>query len=82
VPPKTRKAAEPLELQLVSFHPDSDSITFSLEAPLVPGMSVDSLTGKITWIVAPNQKGTIRFGAAVEDADNTKVTKIFDIVME
>jgi hypothetical protein len=82
VPPKTRKAGEPLELQLVSLHPDSDDITFSLEAPLVPGMSINSQTGKITWIIPPNQKGTIRFGAAVEDTDKTKVTKTFDITME
>jgi hypothetical protein len=81
-PIKTRKAGEPLEFQLVSLHPDSDGITFSLEAPLVPGMSIDSPTGKITWIVPPNQKGTIRFGAAVEDTDKTKVTKTFDITME
>ncbi|MCX6983475.1 MAG: putative Ig domain-containing protein, partial [Lentisphaerae bacterium] len=63
-------------------HPDSDGITFSLEAPLVPGMSIDGQTGKITWIIPPNQKGTIRFGAAVEDTDKTKVTKIFEITVE
>jgi hypothetical protein len=81
-PLKKTKAGEPLELQLVSLHPDSDGITFSLEAPLVPGMSIDSRTGKITWIIPPNQKGTTRFGAAVEDTDKTKVIKTFDITME
>jgi hypothetical protein len=81
-PPKTRKSGEPLELQLVSLHPDSDGITFSLEAPLVSGMSIDSQTGKITWSIPANQKGTIRFGAAVEDADKTKVTKTFDITID
>ncbi len=79
---KRTKVGEPLELQLVSLHPDSDSITFSLETPLVPGMTIDSQTGKITWILPPNQRGTIRFGAAVEDTDKTKVTKTFDITME
>jgi hypothetical protein len=79
---KKAKVGEPLELQLVSLHPDSDSITFSLEAPLVPGMTIDSQTGKITWILPPNQRGTIRFGAAVEDTDKTKVTKTFDITLE
>jgi hypothetical protein len=81
-PIKTKKVGEPLELQLVSLHPDSDGITFSLEAPLVPGMSIDSHTGKITWNIQPDQKGIIRFGAAVEDTDKTKVTKTFDITME
>jgi hypothetical protein len=79
---KKTKVGEPLELQLVSLHPDSDSITFSLEAPLVPGMTIDSQTGKIIWILPPNQRGTIRFGAAVEDTDKTKVTKTFDITIE
>lgn len=81
-PLKTKKVGEPLELQLASLHPDSDGITFSLEAPLVPGMSIDNHAGKITWIIPPNQKGTIRFGAAVEDTDKTKVTKTFDITIE
>jgi hypothetical protein len=81
-PIKTKKAGEPLELQLVSLHPDSDGITFSLEAPLVPGMSIDNNTGKITWIIPPNQRGTTRFGAAVEDTDKTKVTKTFDITIQ
>jgi hypothetical protein len=82
VPGKKIKAGEPLELQLVSLHTDSDDITFSLEAPLIPGMSVDSRTGKIIWIISSNQKGTIRFGAAVEDTDKTKVIKTFDITIE
>jgi hypothetical protein len=81
-PIKKTKAGEPLELQLVSLHPDSDGITFSLEGPLVPGMSIDGNTGKITWIIPPNQKGTTRFGAAVEDTDKTKVTKTFEITIE
>jgi hypothetical protein len=82
VPPKTRKAGAPLELQLVSLHPDSAGVTFTLEAPIVPGMSIDNRTGKITWIIQPDQKGKIRFGAAVEDSDKTKVTKVFDVTLE
>ena len=81
-PLKKTKVGIPLEFQLVSLHPDSDGVAFSLEAPLVPGMSIDSHTGKITWIIPPNQKGTIHFGAAAEDTDKTKVTKTFDITLE
>lgn len=77
-----RSGGAPLELRLISLHPDSDGITFSLEAPFVPGMSINGQTGRITWINPPNQKGAIRFGAAVEDADKTKVTKTFEITME
>jgi alkyl hydroperoxide reductase subunit AhpC len=69
-------------MQLVSRHPDSDSITFSLEAPTVPGMSIDPNSGKIKWIIQPDQQGTIRFGAAVEDTEQTKVTRIFNITIE
>jgi hypothetical protein len=79
---QTRKAGEPVEFQLVSLHPDSDDVTFSLETPIVPGMSIDSRSGKITWIIQPNQKGTISFGAAVEDTDKTKVKKTFEITVE
>ena len=81
-PPNTNKFGKAADMQLVSSHPDSEGISFSLEAPLIPGMSIDSQTGKITWTIPPNQKGTIRFGAAVEDSDKTKVTKIFDITLE
>jgi hypothetical protein len=65
-----------------SLHPDSAGVTFTLEAPIVPGMSIDNRTGKITWIIQPDQKGKVRFGAAVEDSDKTKVTKVFDITFE
>jgi len=79
---QARKAGEPAELQLISLHPDSEEgVTFSLEAPVVPGMSIDGRTGRITWIIQPDQKGTIRFGAAVEDADKTKVTRTFDLTI-
>lgn len=79
---QARKAGEPAELQLISLHPDSEEgVTFSLEAPIVPGMSIDGRTGRITWIIQPDQKGTIRFGAAVEDADKTKVTRTFDLTI-
>jgi hypothetical protein len=77
-----RKVGDPIELQLAGTDPDGDAVTFSLEPPLVPGMSIDSATGKITWTIPPEQKGTIRFGAAASDPDQTKVTKIFEMVVE
>ena len=79
---KLRKVSDPIELQLVGVDPDGDSVTFSLEKPLTPGMSIDSATGKITWTILPDQKGTVRFGAASTDPDQTKVTKVFEIVVE
>gem|GEM_PF-1412757 len=82
MPRQKRKASEPLEFQLVSLHLDSDGVTFSLEAPIVPGMSIDPNSGKITWIIQPNQEGTIRFGAVAEDTEKTRVTRIFNITVE
>ena len=79
---QARKPGEAVDLQLTSLHPDSDDVTFTLEEPVVPGMSIDSRSGKITWVIQPNQKGTIRFGAAVEDTDKTKVKKTFEIMLE
>jgi len=77
-----KKAGVPVELQLVSAAPDSERVTFSLEPPLVPGMTIDGSSGKISWLLQPDQKGSIRFGAAVEDDNGTKVTNTFDITVE
>jgi hypothetical protein len=79
---QTRKPGEPIELQLVGVAPDGDQIAFSLEPPLVSGMTIDRRSGKISWPLQPDQKGFFRFGAAVEDDQGTKVTKIFDITVE
>lgn len=79
---QARKPGKPIELQLVCVAPDSDQIAFSLEPPLVPGMAIDRRSGKISWTPEPDQKGSFRFGVAVEDDQGTKVTKIFDITLE
>jgi hypothetical protein len=79
---QARKTGEPIELQLVGVAPDGDRVAFSLEAPLVPGMTIDNRSGKISWPLQPDQKGSFRFGAAVEDDNGTKVTKTFDITVE
>lgn len=71
-----------IELQLIGQDPDGGAVTFSLESPLVPGMSIDGSSGKITWIVEPNQKGTVRFRAAATNADQTKITKIFNLTVQ
>jgi hypothetical protein len=73
------KAGDPIDLQLVSVAPDSGQVSFSLEPPSVPGMTVDKLSGKISWLPQPDQKGAIRFRAAVEDDQGTKVSKTFEI---
>jgi hypothetical protein len=79
---RARKAGESIELQLVGVAPDGGQIAFSLEPPLVSGMTIDRRSGKISWPLQPDEKGSFRFGAAVEDDQGTKVTKIFDITVE
>ncbi len=79
---RARKTGEPIELQLVGTAPDAEKVTFSLEDPRVPGMTIDKESGKITWLLQAGQKGSFRFGAAVEDDNGTKTTKIFDITAE
>jgi hypothetical protein len=79
---QVRKPGEPIELQLIGVSPDGDAIIFSLEPPLVQAMTIDRGSGRISWPLQPDQKGSFRFGAAVEDDQGTKVTKIFDITVE
>jgi hypothetical protein len=79
---RARKAGEPVELQLAGVAPDGELVAYSLEAPHVPGMTIDKQSGKISWSIQPDQKGAIRFGAAVEDDNGTKVTRIFDVTID
>ncbi len=79
---KARKTGEPIELQLVGVAPDGEKVAFSLEAPHIPGMTIDKSSGKITWILEPGQKGSLRFGAAVEDDNGTKIARIFDVTVD
>lgn len=82
IKPPAGPAGGPGELQLVSVAPDSEKVAFNLEPPLLPGMTVDTLSGKITWLRQAGRKGTFRFGAAVADDNGTKVTKIFDVTVK
>ena len=79
---RVRKTGEPVEFQLAGVAPDGEQVAYSLEAPHVPGMTIDKQSGKITWSIQPDQKGAIRFGAAVEDDNGTKVTRIFDVTVD
>ena len=79
---KTAKIGEPCGFQLISDHPDSETVTFSLEEPKVGGMAIDGKTGKVTWIIGPDQQGIVRFGTAVQDTEGTRVTKIFEISLD
>ena len=79
---QSRKAGEPLELQLAGSAPDGAKLTFNLVDPLVAGMTIDPRSGRITWQPQAGQKGPVRFGASAEDDNTTKVTKIFEISIQ
>lgn len=72
------RPGEPVRLFLTSQHPDGDLVIFSLEEPLVSGMTIDSASGEIHFTPSADQRGTILFGASVEDSQGTKVSKIFE----
>lgn len=76
---RTAQIGAPYVLQLFSDHPDSETVVFSLEEPKIDGMTIDGQSGKITWLIRPNQQGNIQFGAAVVDAEGTRVKKTFEI---
>lgn len=79
---QVRKTGVPIFLQLKSNAPDSERVVFSLEPPLVPGMTIDENSGKITWFLQQGQKGSFRFGAAVTDENGAKATTSFDITVD
>lgn len=77
-----QKIDAPIELQLTGSDPDGDKITFSLEEPLLEGMTIDKETGKIIWKRQKQQKGTYQFSASASDSDGAKITKTFELKIE
>ncbi len=77
-----QKIDEPIELQLVSSDPDGDKITFSLESPMLEGMTINQETGKIVWKPHKQQKGVYQFDASAADPDGAKITKTFELKLE
>jgi hypothetical protein len=76
------RSGESIPLRMVGEDPDGMDITFSLEQPFVEGMIIDERSGEIIFTPSEDQKeGTIFFGAAVENSEGTKVTKIFELEM-
>ncbi len=81
--PHRQLPGQPMTFQLASDHPDDEEVRFSLTPPLVPGMTVEERTGQIIWLLHPDQKGAVRFGAAVENSDrNVKVTREFEVTVQ
>lgn len=72
-------SGKPFECQLISKHPDSETVTFSLEEPKIEGMTINAKTGQITWSIPTDQKKTLQFGASVIDPRENKTTKIFTL---
>ena len=69
-------------LQLIGRDPDGGKITYSLESPVIEGMTIDKETGKITWMAVKSDAGVFKFGASVSGAEGAKETKIFEFSTE
>jgi hypothetical protein len=70
---------KPFECQLISKHPDSETVTFALEDPRIEGMTINAKTGLITWAIPADRKKTWQFGASVIDPSGRKTTKTFTL---
>ncbi|GER92311.1 hypothetical protein A45J_2666 [hot springs metagenome] len=77
-----QKLNNTIELQLVSKDPDNDKVTFSLEEPVIKGMSIDKETGKIIYKPEKKEKGTYKFRASATDIDGAKITKTFEFKID
>jgi hypothetical protein len=78
----TQKLNDTIESQLISKDPDGDKVTFSLEEPILEGMTIEKETGKIIWKPKKREEGTYKFGASATDIDGIKVMKIFEFKIE
>lgn len=79
---QSRTGGKPIELQLLATAPDGKVTGFSLEEPRLAGMTVEANSGRIVWSPQPDQRGTLRFAAAVVDDNGTKTVKTFEITLD
>lgn len=78
----TQKLNDTIEFQLISKDPDGDKVTFSLEEPLLEGMTINKETGKIIWKPKERERGTYKFRASATDIDGVKITKTFEFKID
>lgn len=77
-----QKLNNTIELQLASKDPDNDKVMFSLEEPILEGMTIEKDTGKIVWKPKEKEKGTYKFRASAADIDGVKIIKTFEFKIE
>lgn len=76
--PATLTNREQYEYVVQAKDPDGDGVSYGLEtAP--PGMTIDSVTGQITWKVTPVSAGTHRVKVMVEDGQGGMAWQDFEI---
>lgn len=78
----TQKLNDKIESQLISKDPDGDKVIFSLEEPILEGMTIEKETGKIIWKPEKKEEGTYKFGASATDIDGVKIIKTFEFKIE
>ncbi len=74
-----QKLTDIIEIQLIGKDPDGDKLTYSLEPPLLEGMTIDKETGKIIWKPQGKEKGVYKFTASASDPDGGKITTTFEL---
>lgn len=79
---QSRRDGQPIELQLLATAADGKITAFSLAEPRLAGMTVEAGSGRIVWNPQPDQRGTLRFAAAVMDDNGTKIVKTFEITLD
>ncbi len=77
-----QKIDKPIEMQLISSDPDGDKVTFSLEDPMLEGMTINKETGKIVWNPSKKERKTYQFSASASDNEGAKITKTFELKID
>ena len=72
------KRGEVIRLQLIGNDPDGDTITYSLEQPILDGMTINNESGTITWKPSKPEIGHYKFNASATTSDGRKTVRIFE----
>ena len=78
---KTNEEGHKLEMQLIGKSYDGDRITYALEPPILKGMVIDPLTGKIIWTRQYFKRGEYKITASVSSSSGLKTTKTFNFTI-
>lgn len=74
--PPERLASTNYRYEVKAEDADGDSLRFSLQGNVPPGMKIDAETGVVEWqMVIPTEAATWEYGVSVADSEGLKVTQ-------